>query len=46
MHAFVFFLSDAADASRLKAASVEDLHPHAYYEGHLKTSQVIITLKL
>ena len=44
MHAFVFFLSDAADASRLKAASIEDLHPHAYYKGHLKTSQVIIIL--
>ena len=36
MHAFIFFLSDAADASRLKETSIEDLHPHAYSKGHLK----------
>ena len=42
MHAFVFFLSDVADASRLKETSIEDLHPHASYKGNLKTSQVII----
>ena len=43
MHGFVFFISDAADSSRLKATGIEDLHPHAYYKGHLKASQVIIS---
>ena len=44
-HIFIVFSlerSDAADASRLKATNIEDLHPHAYYKGHLNLSQVII----